>query len=134
MDMPPPGLSAPRLSAPPAKPFAPPEPPSEPGSAAQAAFPLFRQGLSLEQIAQRLGRAPSTVRGYLALYIRQEQITEASPWVDAATAQRVSAAARQVGAGPMKDIFDLLGGQVSFEQIRIVLLCLSNRDRSAPPA
>jgi ATP-dependent DNA helicase RecQ len=130
MDMPPPGLPAPRLAAP----LAPPEPPSEPGSAAQAAFPLFRQGLSLEQIAQRLGRAPSTVRGYLALYIRQEQITEASPWVDAATARRVSAAARQVGAGPLKDIFDLLGGQVSFEQIRIVLLCLSNRDSPLPAA
>ena len=82
--------------------------------------------MSVEQIAQRLGRAPSTVRGYLGLFIEQERITDPSPWVDPATTQRVVQAAGQVGTERLKPIFDLLGGQVSYEQIRIVVLCLQN--------
>jgi len=102
--------------------------PPTPGATAQTAFPLFRQGLSVEQIAQRLGRAPSTVRGYLGLFIQQERITDPSPWVDPATAERIVRAAGQVGTERLKPIFDLLGGQISYEQIRIVVLCLENAE------
>jgi len=106
---------------------APPIPPT-PGAAAQTAFPLFRQGLSVEQVAQRLARAPSTVRGYLGLFIQQERITDSSPWVDPVTAERIVDAAGQVGTDRLKPIFDLLGGQVSYDQIRIVVLCVKNAD------
>jgi len=102
--------------------------PPTPGATAQTAFPLFRQGLSVEQIAQRLGRAPSTVRGYLGLFIQQEHVTDPSPWVDPATAERIVQAAGQVGTERLKPIFDLLGGQISYEQIRIVVLCLENAE------
>lgn len=120
LDVPPPvGAMAP-VSAPPI--------PPTPGAAAQTAFPLFRQGLSVEQVVQRLARAPSTVRGYLCLFIQQERITDPSPWVDPATAQRVVDAAGQVGTERLKPVFDLLGGQVSYDQIRIVVWCLKNAD------
>ncbi|HEX6986091.1 MAG TPA: RQC domain-containing protein, partial [Planctomycetaceae bacterium] len=38
--------------------------PRGPSAGAAAAFPLFREGLSVEQVAERLGRAVSTVHGY----------------------------------------------------------------------
>jgi ATP-dependent DNA helicase RecQ len=112
----------------PLAPILPPPIPPTPGAAAQTAFPLFRQGLSVEQVAQRLARAPSTVRGYLCLFIQQERITDPSPWVDPVTARRVADAAGQVGTERLKPIFDLLGGQVGYDQIRIVVWCLKNAD------
>jgi len=99
-----------------------------PGVTALTAFPLFRQGLSVEQVAQRLARAPSTARGYLCLFIQQERITDPSPWVDPATVARIVDAVGQVGAERLKAVFDVLGGQVSYEQIRIVVLCMKNAD------
>jgi ATP-dependent DNA helicase RecQ len=98
-------------------------------SAAQA-FPLFREGLRVEQVAQRLGRAASTVHGYLAEFIRQNKITDPSPWVDAATVQRVTQAAEQVGTEGLKPIFERLDGQVSHDQIRIVVACMNQAGRS----
>jgi ATP-dependent DNA helicase RecQ len=110
-------------------------PPTRPESrgptvSAVSAFSLFRQGLSVEQVAQHMNRAVSTVHGYLAEFIQHEKFSDPSPWVDAATVERVVQAARQVGTERLKPIFDLLGGQVSYDQIRIVVLCLSQTVRS----
>ena len=97
---------------------------SGPSAAATRAFPFFRQGHSIQQVAEQMKRATSTVFGYLAEFIRHEKITDPSPWVDAATVQRVAEAARRVGTERLKPIFETLGGQISYEQIRIVVLCL----------
>jgi ATP-dependent DNA helicase RecQ len=99
---------------------------SGPGTPSISAFQFFRQGLSVEQVAQQMNRATSTVYGYLAEFIRHEQVTDPSPWVDAATTQRVAQAARRVGTERVKPIFELLDGQVSYDQIRIVVLCLNH--------
>lgn len=120
-------LDVPPPTGPLATTFAPRIPPT-PNATAQIAFPLFRQGLSVEQVAQRLSRALSTVHSYLNLFIQHEQITDPSPWGDRATAERVVAAVGQVGTERLKPIFDLLGGQVSYDQIRIVVLCLANAE------
>jgi len=95
-----------------------------PNTGATRAFPFFRQGHSVQQVAEQMNRATSTVFGYLAEFIRHEKITDPSPWVDAATVQRVTQAARRVGTERLKPIFELLDGQVSYEQIRMVVLCL----------
>jgi len=100
-----------------------------PSTSARGAFELFRQGLDVQQVAQQMDRATSTVYGYLVEFIRHEKITDPSPWIDAATAQRVTQAARQVGTERLKPIFELLDGQVSYEQIRIVVLCLKQASR-----
>jgi ATP-dependent DNA helicase RecQ len=100
-------------------------PAAKPGPSRLSAFQLFRQGYSVEQVAERMNRAPSTVHGYLGEFIEHEKISDPSPWVDAATIQRVAEAARQVGTERLKPIFELLDGQVSYEQIRIVVLCLT---------
>ena len=91
------------------------------------AFKFFRRGDRVEQVARQMDRAISTVIGYLAQYIDHEKITDPSPWVDAATVQRVIQAARQVDTCYLRPIFELLDGQVSYEQIRITLACERNR-------
>jgi ATP-dependent DNA helicase RecQ len=90
------------------------------------AFPLFAQGQTVEQVAAAIGRAHSTVRGYLSEFIEREQITDSEPWLDEATLEQVRRAAEAVGWERMKPIFDALQGAVPYEQIRIALACLRN--------
>jgi ATP-dependent DNA helicase RecQ len=104
-----------------------PRPKSAPGVNAITAFPLFREGLSVQEVAQKLGRALSTTYGYLMFYIDEHKITDPTPWVDAATVERITQAIDQVGVERLKPIFDALEGTVPYEQIRIVVGCLKNR-------
>ena len=73
-----------------------------------------------------MGRAISTTSGYLSQYIEQEGITDPSPWVDPADAQRIAQAAEQLRTDRLKLIFEELKGQTSYANIRIVLQCLRN--------
>jgi ATP-dependent DNA helicase RecQ len=102
------------------------EEPGGPTASAAIAFPYFRQGMSVEEVAKRMGRAVSTTFGYLAQFLQHERRTDPAPWVDAATAEQVAAAAREVGDDRLKPIFEALGGSVSYEQIRIVMACARN--------
>ncbi len=96
------------------------------------ALQLFRQGYSVQQVEQQMDRATSTVHRYLAQFIRHEKITDPAPWVDSATVERVTQAAREVGTQRLKPIFELLEGQVSYSQIRLVVLCRSHAGESDP--
>ncbi len=96
--------------------------------ARQLAFDLFEQKLSIEQVAKSVNRAQSTTAQYLIEYIKQEKITDPSPWVDGQTFGRIVDAAQQIGDGRIKSIFDLLKGQIDYTQIRISLACLRNND------
>ena len=100
--------------------------PSGPTIAAVNAFGFFRRGLGVTEVAQRMGRATSTAYRYLLQYIDHEEITDPSPWVDAADAQRIAQAAEQLGIERLKPIFEQLEGQASYEKIRIVVQCLRN--------
>jgi uncharacterized protein YpbB len=51
--------------------------------------------------------------------------------VDAETARQVATAAEQVGTDRMRPIFDALAGQISYEQLAIVIECLRNREKVA---
>jgi ATP-dependent DNA helicase RecQ len=101
-------------------------------ASAVVAFPFFVQGESLEAVAQKLKRAKSTICGYLDQYIRQEGVTDPSPWVDAETITRVRQAIEEVGGERLKPIFERLDGQVPYERIRIVLSCMANCEGFAP--
>ncbi|MGI9427283.1 MAG: helix-turn-helix domain-containing protein, partial [Bythopirellula sp.] len=104
--------------------------PTSPGLSPSAisAFPHFKAGLSIAQTAERMARAESTVRGYLDQFLSHEQVTDPSPWVDDITTARVHEAVEAVGSGRLKPIFEHLGGEVAYEQIRIVARCLANVD------
>src|SRR5207302_3241799 len=91
----------------------------------------FRQGLSVEEVAQRMDRAVSTTLGYLVEFVRHEKRTDPAPWVDAAIAERIAAAVREVGGERLKPIFEALAGTVAYDQIRVVLECLKNASAGA---
>ena len=79
-----------------------------------------------------MNRAHSTVAGYLGDYLRHEQITDPSPWVESSLAERIEQAASQIEGDRLKPVFEALGGEVSYEDIRIVVTCQRNRELSPP--
>jgi ATP-dependent DNA helicase RecQ len=108
---------------------APPAPSApEVSTAALAAFPLFREGMDVEMVAQRLNRARSTAQGYLVEYLRAERVTDPTPWVDQATADRIRDAATAVGIEMLRPIRERLGEEVSYEAIRVVVECMRNAE------
>jgi ATP-dependent DNA helicase RecQ len=118
------------ITPPPAAPnSAPIAPPSGVSISAVPAFEHFRRGASIEQVMAHLNRARSTVVGYLGEYLRHEQVTDSSPWVDSATARRIEAALEELGPQQrLTPIFEHLGGTIPYDQIRIVATCLRNRE------
>lgn len=98
-----------------------------PSAGALASFELFDRGLSLQEVAQQMGRAQSTVGDYLEQYVATRGITDPTRWVDPHTAQRIEAAAAYNDTGRLKPLFDALHGQVGYDVIRVVLACLGNR-------
>jgi ATP-dependent DNA helicase RecQ len=101
-----------------------------PNLSALASFEHFRRGTSIEEVMQLMGRARSTVTGYLSEYLRHEQVMDPSPWLDAETARRIEAAIEEVDSFRLKPIFDRLGGEVSYDDIRIMATCIANRGSS----
>jgi ATP-dependent DNA helicase RecQ len=95
--------------------------PAKLSATAEASFPLFRRGASIDQVKQKLERATSTVMEYLCAFIRDERPKSIEPWVSPEVQARVLSAARQVGALRLKPIFVALGEQVPYDAIRVVL-------------
>jgi ATP-dependent DNA helicase RecQ len=96
-------------------------------ASAVQSFPLFDEGLTVEQVAERMGRAASTVYGYLDGYIRQRRIIDASRWIPRGEVTRIESALEQAKTRRLKAVFDALGGEVGYERIRIVVACLANQ-------
>jgi len=96
-----------------------------------AAFDFFRRGDSIDKVAAEMNRARSTVAGYLNDYLRHEQITDPSPWVESTLAAKIEQAASQTDGDRLKPIHEALGGEVSYDAIRIVVTC--HRNRQLPP-
>jgi len=99
---------------------------------------LFRAGKTVAEVAETMGRAESTTRGYLTNYIADENITDASPWVDADKIPLIEEAVGISEDGRLKPIFDALAENpsievpVSYDEIRIVMSCYHNRNQRAP--
>jgi ATP-dependent DNA helicase RecQ len=94
-------------------------------SNAIAAFPLFEEGLSVEQIAERLGRANSTVHEYLITYIKQHDITDSSRWVEPSVANKIRIAAQYTDNDRLRPLFEAFHGKIPYEILRITLACQS---------
>ena len=99
-----------------------------PNASSIAAFTHFRRGSSIEDTMEAMGRAHSTVTGYLSEYLRHEQVQDPSPWVEDDLVKRIELAIAEVGLVGLKPIFDHLGGEVPYEPIRIVATCVANRE------
>jgi ATP-dependent DNA helicase RecQ len=90
------------------------------------AFALFATGKSIEEVQQTTGRARSTTMQYLADFILVHRITDPSPWLDEGAFARICCAGLKVGTEKLKPIFDELGGEVPYDDIRLAIECLRN--------
>ena len=106
-------------------------PPRSSGNAsAIAAFELFRQGATITEVAERMNRAHSTVAGYLSEFLRHDKVVDPSPWVATDVADLIEKTLEQESGDRLKPIHERLGGEISYEQIRIVATCRKNRERT----
>jgi ATP-dependent DNA helicase RecQ len=85
------------------------------------AFLLFKRGASIEAAAAQIGRARGTVAQYLAEYVIQERPPSVAAWVPDETCSRVRAAIERLGGDYLKPIYEALGEEVSYDDIRVVL-------------
>lgn len=105
--------------------------PKKPSRRKQAAFEMFARGSGLDEVAEAVGLASSTVSQYLAEYIEAKRPWNIDSWVDDHRYERVARAARQLGAARLKPIFDHLKGEVPYEVIRIVV---AHQSAISPPS
>jgi ATP-dependent DNA helicase RecQ len=100
---------------------------SNPSVIKQRAFNLFKKGLSVKEAAQSTGRALSTTYGYLEEYIKREGITDPSQWISSEINARILEAIEAVGMDRLKPIFEFLNGEISYDLIRISVVCFRNQ-------
>ncbi|MBL8724154.1 MAG: DNA helicase RecQ [Planctomycetes bacterium] len=97
------------------------EPDGTPQRGRLAAFELFRSGASVDAVATALGRARSTVAGYLADWVEREPPADLRAWLDATIEARILGALHHAAEGRLKPVFEALGGTVDYDSIRLVL-------------
>ena len=91
-------------------------------------FELFDEGLTIDEVALQSERAVSTVTSYLEKYVVARRILSAEQWVTAANIQLVEETIAEVGRERLKPIYDALEQSVSYEDIRVIIACLVNRE------
>lgn len=94
----------------------------------QLAFGRFDKGESIVTVSDAIERKPETTLKYLLDYITQKKLVNPEPWVDAATFEQISQAAKKVGTARVMSILKELDGQVDYDQIKISLACIENQD------
>ena len=88
---------------------------------------MFRQGASIEDVAQQMGRAASTVTQYLVEYIHAEKPASIAAWVNERVYKEVEEAKGKLGTDRLKGLFLALNERVPYDQVRLVVAHLQNR-------
>jgi ATP-dependent DNA helicase RecQ len=101
--------------------------PKQPNETKQAAFLMFQQGRTIAEVMACAGRAQSTVVEYLSEFIETCRPAKIDAWVAPAAYKRVVAAAADAETPRLKPLFERLGGEVPYEEIRLVLTHLRTR-------
>ena len=78
-------------------------------------------------MARLLGKMESTACEYLCCYIHEQRPDDIDAWVDRATQERITTAARQHGTRRLKPIYLALNQEVPYDAIRVVLTYLNTR-------
>jgi ATP-dependent DNA helicase RecQ len=98
---------------------------------------LFAAGATVEEVMVRTGRARSTAVRDLSELIEEGRIEpDVSAWVDAAQEDAIRTAARECGYDRLSPIKEVVGPDISYEAIHLVVAAIraSGRDASfAPP-
>ncbi|MEM9702738.1 MAG: helix-turn-helix domain-containing protein, partial [Planctomycetota bacterium] len=90
-----------------------------------AAFPLFREGMAVEDAARELRIADSTAASYLKEYILETKHEDPTVWVDPGAARKAREAFEACGLRRLKPAFEHLDGAVSYDDLRIVAACMA---------
>ncbi len=102
------------------------QPRSVKSAAKEKAFALFEKRISIEEIAQSIQRAMSTTYQYLEEYVDWKKVRNPEPWIEHHEFQRVQQALQEFDGNRLKPIYEWLNGEISYEKIRICVLCLRN--------
>jgi ATP-dependent DNA helicase RecQ len=94
--------------------------------AKERAFELFAKQRAIREIAATINRAESTTVQYLVEFIREEGVSDPSPWVETAMARKIQQTVRKIGSKQKSLIFKQLNGQATYPDINITLACLRN--------
>jgi ATP-dependent DNA helicase RecQ len=86
----------------------------------QHTLALYRQGLSLEEIAQERACSVKTVVAHLCQLIEAGEEVDISSLIDAERQMTIFNALIELGDGMLRPVKDLLGDEYSYEEIRLV--------------
>jgi ATP-dependent DNA helicase RecQ len=87
----------------------------------ELAFKLFSEGGSIQEVAERTGRALSTCEGYLVEWLQRTKATHARPWVTDEEYGRIIDVAVKAQADRLAPIFEAMQGEMSYGKIRAAL-------------
>ena len=96
-------------------------------STVRSTFALYKDDLSLDEIAERRGLSGRTIAQHLAQLVEAREINDVSEWVDEMTLARVTRLLEGEPLGALKPLKQELGDQISYEQLQIVRAYV-NRD------
>jgi RecQ family ATP-dependent DNA helicase len=94
----------------------------------ELAFELFGQEYPVEDVARQVRRPGSAVLKYLEAYILDAGLTHPYPWVSDEIFERVSEVVEIVGMRRVRSVRNMLGEEVSPQEVPICLACLRNRE------
>ncbi len=94
--------------------------------AKEEAFRLFEQGYGLQETAEHIRKALSTTRKYLEEYIRENQITDATSWMDQAVFGQIREAVETHGPARAKHLHKHVDEHIDVNTIAIAVACLQN--------
>ncbi len=95
--------------------------------AKQLAFGRFDKGESIVAVSDAIDKKPEIALKYLLDYIANKKLTHPEPWVDDATFARIAEAARIKGTARVMAILKELGGEATYDDVKISVACLENR-------
>ena len=91
---------------------------------------MFREGASIDEVAEATGCQRQSVIRYLCEIIQEDRPTSIAQWIDAETYAKIEQAAVDVGTARMKPIFLALDETVPYGDIAIVLAHLTANDEA----
>lgn len=103
-------------------------------STAELAYPYFREGKSIAEVARSMGKTESTVTEYLAGYVQVHRPAQIDQWVSRDWQNRIRQAAGEYGDQKLKPIFLALNQEVPYDAIRITLAYMRTRSDKIEPA